>query len=78
LLDIIITKLKGKTELLKTEQVKQLGKGFEIVTRPWALLVCKDDKHLEDALASKCFAMFQGSLNAKPDERIWLDLVRVW
>jgi hypothetical protein len=77
-LDIIITKLKVKAELLKTDQIKQLGEGFEIVTRPWALLLSKNDKHLESALAHKCFEMFKGSSNAKPDERIWLDLIQVW
>ncbi|KAI8986020.1 hypothetical protein BDB01DRAFT_834796 [Pilobolus umbonatus] len=47
------------------EGIQQYGKGIEVVTRPWALIVCKD------------MAIHKENTNIQPEQRIWLDYIRI-
>ncbi|KAI9476118.1 MAG: hypothetical protein EXX96DRAFT_575850 [Benjaminiella poitrasii] len=71
LLDLIVNSLEQSSQDMKTEEMVELGEGFETVTRPWALVFLKDSELLKTELLKRV------DENDNEGERKWLDLIQV-
>lgn len=58
---------------MKTEEINELGEGFESVTRPWALVFLKDDTPFQAELSTR-----KKDQRVQTEERLWLNSIRVW